>query len=283
LEDVVTIDGIRCYAPALALGGVDYPVEIYDRLCRLEEGHFWFQARNRIILRMFHRHLAQLVRPRVLEIGCGTGYVLRGLAAENRYELMGAEAHVAGLRHARSRLPSVELVQADARDLPYQSAFDAIGAFDVIEHISEDDVVLRSIWRALKPGGIVIVTVPQHRWLWSSIDEQAGHKRRYTRPELSVKLVSAGFERLHATSFVTALLPVLYAARLAKRRRKIADFEFDLRELEISRLTNAICAAAMRIDEALIRIGMSLPLGGSLLAVARKLSNRSGQMQIRSH
>jgi SAM-dependent methyltransferase len=264
------IDGIRCYAPALALGSEDYPADVYDRLCRSEERHFWFRARNRIILRVFRQYLAQQDRPRVLEVGCGTGYVLRGLAAENRYDLTGAEAHIAGLRHARRRLPAVEFAQLDARNLPYESVFDAVGAFDVVEHIAEDEAVLASIHRALKPDGIVVLTVPQHAWLWSSVDGHAGHKRRYSRKELLTKLVGAGFETVHCTSFVTTLLPVLLAARLAKRPRSAAESEIDWSELEISWAANAVCTAAMRIDEALIRAGISLPAGGSLLAVGRK-------------
>jgi len=267
-DEAVTIDGFRCYAPALALGSEDYPVELYERLCRLEEKHFWFRARNRIILRVFRQHLARQARARVLEIGCGTGYVLQGLAAENHYELTGLEAHIAGLRHARGRVPAVEFVQADARNLPYESAFDAVGAFDVIEHVVEDDAVLASVFRALKPGGIFVVTVPQHMWLWSPTDALALHKRRYTRRELSAKLLAAGFDVLRCSSFVTMLLPVLYASRLAKRWRSMAGQ--DGYELEISRVANAMCSAAMRVDEALIGMGLSLPVGGSLLAVARK-------------
>lgn len=269
-RETVTIDGIRCYAPQLAQGSADYPVDIYDRLCRLEQGHFWFQARNRIILRVFRRYLAQPPRPRVLEIGCGTGYVLQGLAAEGRYELTGLEEHLAGLRHARERLPAVEFVQADARDLPYESVFDAVGAFDVIEHIDDDGAVLANMNRALKPGGIVVVTVPQHQWLWSATDEVAMHKRRYTRQELSAKLSAAGFATLYCTSFVTALLPIMYLSRLGKRQRPAASAPTDVYELEISPVANTVCAAAMRLDEALIGIGLSLPAGGSLLAVARK-------------
>jgi SAM-dependent methyltransferase len=270
MDNVVTVDGIRCYAPELALGSEDYPAEVYDRLCGLEEKHFWFRARNRIILREFRRHLGRLHRPRVLEIGCGTGYVLRGLASEGSYELTGAEANIAGLRHARIRLPSVEFVQIDARDLPYESAFDAVGAFDVIEHITEDGRVLAGIHRALRPGGVLVVTVPQHQWLWSWADEQARHKRRYGRQELAGKVRAAGFEMLRATSFVTALLPALYVSRFARRRERSAPSGIDLSELEISQTTNAICGAVMRIDEALIGAGLSLPVGGSLLAVARK-------------
>jgi SAM-dependent methyltransferase len=269
-DEAVTIDGFLCYAPALALGSEDYPVDLYDRFCRLEEKHFWFRARNRIIMRIFRQYLARQSYPRVLEIGCGTGYVLQGLAAESRYALTGLEAHIAGLRHARGRLPAVEFVQADARNLPYESTFDAVGAFDVIEHIVEDGAVLTSVHRALKPGGIFIVTVPQHMWLWSATDEQALHKRRYTRRQLSAKLHAAGFDILRRSSFVTTLLPVLYASRLTKRSSSTTDCATDSYELEISRVANTLCSAAMRIDEALISSGLSLPVGGSLLAVARK-------------
>lgn len=275
-EAAVIIDGFRCYAPALALGSEDFPVDAYDRLCRLEDGHFWFRARNRIILSMVRRYMSQQTRPRVLEIGCGTGYVLQGLASEGRYDLTGTEVHIAGLRHARRRLPSVEFVQSDARDLPYESEFDVIGAFDVIEHIIEDTEVLASMFRALNPGGIAIITVPQHRWLWSAIDEQVGHKRRYSRKELLSKLTEAGFEVLRVTSFVTTLLPVLFATRLGKRESRAKGAEADWSELEISPSTNAVCSAGMRIDEALIRAGISLPAGGSLLAVARKNERQHG-------
>jgi SAM-dependent methyltransferase len=269
-REPVIIDGIPCYAPAMAQGSDDYPVAFYDHLHHLEERHFWFQARNRIILRIFRRYFAHQVRPRVLEIGCGTGFVLQGLAAEDRYELTGLEAHLAGLRYARDRLPAAEFVQADARDLPYEAAFDAIGAFDVIEHISDDEAVLASMRRALKPGGIVVVIVPQHKWLWSATDEQAMHKRRYTKRELSAKLVAAGFDVLHFTSFVTALLPIMYLSRLTRQRQPEELVESNLYELEISGMANTVCTAAMRIDEALIGMGISLPAGGSLLAVARK-------------
>jgi SAM-dependent methyltransferase len=269
MDNSVTIEGFRCYAPALAGGSIDYPIENFDLLYRLEAEHFWFRARNRIILRMFRQYVADQAHPRVLEIGCGTGYVLQGLAAEGRYQLTGLEEHLAGLRYARDRLPSVEFVQADARDLPYESRFDAIGAFDVLEHIAEDTAVLASVWRALKPGGIVVLTVPQHKWLWSATDDQAMHKRRYTRRELLAKLAAAGFVLLRGTAFVTTLLPVMYLSRLAKRRQQ-ASSEAELYELDISPVANTVCAAAMRIDEALIGMGVSLPVGGSLLVVARK-------------
>ncbi len=270
MHEAITIDGFRCYAPALAFGSEDYPIGVYNRFCSLEERHFWFRARNRIILRTFRQYVAHRERPRILEVGCGTGYVLQGLAAENRYELTGADSHIAGLRHARYRVPGVELVQLDARNLPYESEFDAIGAFDVIEHVTEDEAVLTGFCRALRPGGIIVVTVPQHRWLWSFVDEQARHKRRYSRQELLAKLVAAGFDILHVTSFVMTLLPALYVIRLAKRSPSAVVSDVNWSELEISRTANVVCSAAMRVDEALMMSGISLPTGGSLLAIGRK-------------
>ena len=143
------IEGITCYAPNFSFSDQDYPAAAFEQFFRLEERHFWFRARNRIIRWAFRRYLADQERAQVLEIGCGTGFVLKGLASENRYELTGAEAHLAGLRFAKRRLPGVEFVQLDARSLPYASRFDAIGAFDVIEHIEEDEAVIASMHRAL--------------------------------------------------------------------------------------------------------------------------------------
>jgi hypothetical protein len=94
------------------------------------------------------------------------------------------------------------------------------------------------------------------------------HKRRYTRRELASKLRAAGLDVLHCTSFVTMLLPVMYASRLTKRQ-PVADSERDVYEFELSSVANAVCAVAMRVDEGLIGMGLSLPVGGSLLAVAR--------------
>ena len=78
----VMIEGFQCYAPTLALGSDDYPIDLYDRLWRLEENHFWFQARNEILLQMFRQYLKHRGRPSVLN-RMGIGYVLKGLAAEN--------------------------------------------------------------------------------------------------------------------------------------------------------------------------------------------------------
>ena len=94
-----------------------------------------------------------------------------------------------------------------------------VGAFDVIEHISEDEEALAQLRRAVRPGGGVLVTVPQHPRLWSPADDYGEHKRRYRRRELVEKVSAAGLEIERITSFVSLLLPAMIASRFLDRRR----------------------------------------------------------------
>lgn len=268
----VEISGIKCFAPDLAHDDRDYPASAYARLVELEANNFWFRSRNRIITNAFRRFLAPPARARILEIGCGTGFVLSALRTERRFDLVGAEQHLSGLVFAKQRLPDVEFVQLNARALPYRSEFHAIGAFDVLEHIDEDEDVMANVHSALLPGGLFFITVPQHAWLWSDADEHAHHKRRYSRAELATKLQRAGFRIAFCSSFVFTLLPLMYASRLRRKRsttgQQSAEHLYD--ELALPKVVDASLSAAMRIDEWLIAAGLSLPAGGSLLAVAQK-------------
>ena len=118
---------------------------------------------------------------RFLEIGCGTGFVLRAMARSRAWDrLVGSELHPSGLVYARKRLPSgVEFVQMDARNIAATEMFDLTGAFDVIEHVADDEGVLRGLRAATQSGGGIIVAVPRHPWLWSGADDIAHHERRY--------------------------------------------------------------------------------------------------------
>jgi len=268
----VEIGGIKCYAPELAHSEQDYPAEAYARLVELEANNFWFRSRNRIISGIFRKYLPTPPRAKVLEIGCGTGFVLSSLHAENRFELVGAERHLSGLIFAKQRLPELEFVQLNARQLPYRSEFHAIGAFDVLEHIDADEEVMANVHSALMPAGLFVITVPQHAWLWSAADEHAHHKRRYSRAELTAKLTQAGFKLLFCSSFVFTLLPLMYASRLRRKSgsAQTQAGEDSYGELALPGIVDAAFSAAMRIDEWLIAAGVSLPAGGSLLAVAQK-------------
>ena len=260
------IDGFESYAPALAREAPGFDPRHYRVLADLEAGNFWFRARNALILRAFSDHLR--TRGRYLEIGCGTGYVISAVArAFPGLAVSGSEIFVEGLPIAAARTPAGTFFQMDARRIPHDGEFDVVGAFDVLEHIDDDVGVLREIHRALKPGGGVILTVPQHPWLWSRQDEVAHHVRRYARGELAGKLRAAGFTVRYATSFVTLLLPALVASR------KLAGKDGDdgaIGEFHLPAALDRLLLAVMAVERGLLRTGIRMPVGGSRLVVATR-------------
>ena len=171
--------------------------------------------------------------------------------------------------HARQRVPGAEFTQMDARNIPHESELDAIGAFDVLEHIKEDEIVLQQMCKALKPGGIVFITVPQHRWLWSAVDEYACHVRRYGSNELHQKVCKAGFEIIRSTSFISVLLPAMYLSRMLQSNKTGMKMD-DVVGLNINPILNKIFEWFLGLELLLIHAGVSLPVGGSRLLVARR-------------
>ncbi len=259
--------GFLALAPDLAAQSEGFNPALFAELAALEARNFWFRARNRLIVWALQRHVPAFTD--FLEVGCGTGYVLQGVAAAfPAVRLCGTEAQTEGLQFAAERVPRAAFLQMDARRMPFDGEFDTIGAFDVIEHIGEDKAVLAQMHRALRPGGSLLLTVPQHPFLWSEYDVRAHHVRRYTRAELRQKITRAGFEIVKMTSFVSALLPLMMLSRQT-RRSESPDYD-PLAELRMGSLTNALLERVLDAERLLIRAGLSLPFGGSLLAVARR-------------
>lgn len=272
MSEPAVIRGITCYAPELALENEDFPPDQFETLYKNESGNFWFKSRNRVILHQLSKYKPAGGQS-LLEIGCGTAFVLNGI--HDRFpdlKLTGSEIYISGLELAAKRLPHIEFIQLNATDMPFSNKYDYAGAFDVIEHIEEDEKVMQEVFKALKPGGRFLITVPQHKWLWSVIDEYSCHKRRYTRKELKSKLKQAGFEIDFVTSFTFFLLPVMYLARLRRHSVKVEDLTKEQinSEVSLSGWMNSLFTIIMRLDEALIKVGISLPCGGSLFVVARK-------------
>lgn len=265
--EVQTMRGFRVWAPEIATKAVGefFDPSQFDSLAALEDANFWFRARNALILWALRRYFE--TPRRYAEVGCGTGYVLAAVEqALPDCALIGSELFVEGLAFAALRCRRAQLVQMDARRMPYQRHFDVVGIFDVLEHIEEDHEVLGQIAAALVPGGGLLLTVPQHDWLWSSVDEAACHVRRYSAAEIEGKVIDAGFEILRSTSFVSFLLPAMYASRwLARKPGKDASAE-----LKINPALNRLFQSVMGLEFAMIRRGVDFGLGGSRLIVARR-------------
>jgi SAM-dependent methyltransferase len=263
----VRIDCIVSFAPSLATENSGLDPQAHHALERSQHGSFWFRARNRLL-----QDLARRWFPRaeaVLEVGCGTGYVLAGLRrALPSARMVGSEIYANGLGYAAKRLgEDVLLYQMDAQAIPFTAEFDLIAACDVLEHIDADDLVLQQMHRALKPGGGLLLTVPQHPFLWSRVDELAFHKRRYRRTELQEKCQKAGFRVVAQMSFVSALLPLMLAQRLIAGRR--TDYDAAV-EMAMPRWQDRLLEGVLTVERMLIALGLRLPVGGSRIVVAMR-------------
>lgn len=264
----VVLNGFPAYSPELSHEGGGFKSDYFIDLAELEEANFWFKSRNQLILWALKKYCPNFHS--FLEVGCGTGFVLSGVSKSfPNAELTGSEIYIEGLGFASKRLPTTNFMQMDARDIPFVDEFDVVGIFDVLEHIEEDKSVLQQVHQALKTEGYMVLTVPQHKWLWSAADEYACHVRRYTATEIHSKLSAAGFNIIRSTSFVSALLPAMMLSRLSQKQT--SEGQFDPRsELNIFAWLNSLFLTLLSGELKLIKKGFNLPFGGTRLVVARK-------------
>jgi SAM-dependent methyltransferase len=258
----------------------DFDPSFFTNLVRFEKISFWFKSRNELLFWVQTTFFPGAQR--FFEIGMGTGYVLSGF--HNRFpmlEIHGSEFFVEGLEHARTRLPKAHLYQIDARMLPFVDHFDVIGAFDVLEHIEEDQLVLAEIYKAMQAGGGLIITVPQHKFLWSVLDQVSQHKRRYSRKEIVKKLGQAGFVTIYVSSFVTFLFPIMLLSRIFRRKVNASSYTLSTSlEYRVGSVVNKIFGQIMRFERWTMRAGAKFGFGGSLLVVALK---QEGHLKIGCH
>lgn len=186
---------------------------IYTEMAALEDRHWWFVARRRILDKM----LAGLPLPsdaQILEAGCGTGGNLAMLA---RYgHVYGMEANAEAIKLASAKGVAEVCAGYLPNDIPFpEKNFDLIVLFDVLEHLDDDAAALSALRARLKPGGWLLVTVPAFPFLWSGHDEIHHHKRRYRARSLRALTESAGYHVRYLSYFNTWLLPLIAVARLA--------------------------------------------------------------------
>jgi 2-polyprenyl-3-methyl-5-hydroxy-6-metoxy-1,4-benzoquinol methylase len=244
----------------------DYPASVYALLSEVEPKHFWFGERNRLILSTMREVLRSLDSRTVVDIGCGTGFVTAALERAGM-RTCGLEAHMGGLRVARTRIRG-PLICETAMRIPFSSQFDAAMLCDVIEHTPDDVAVLRAARASVRPGGIVVVTVPAHQWLWSPLDDVSGHKRRYSRQSLIHAMSNAGLRVRLARYFNSLLLPAQIAQRLIASPRGRHPDRLTLLQRGLtppSEPWNSLMRIAMRADLALSRA--PLTFGASLIAI----------------
>jgi 2-polyprenyl-3-methyl-5-hydroxy-6-metoxy-1,4-benzoquinol methylase len=252
---------------------IHYPCDSFERLYQAESRNFWFRVRNVIIENTVRDYLPS--DSRLIEVGCGTGFVSKRLK-ELGYIIECADLYVEGLRFSQKRDVGNAYYQFNLYDLLFIDEFDGVCAFDVLEHIEDDKLVLNNIYKSLKRDGFLFVTVPACKKLWSVTDEFAAHKRRYSAKELKEKVESAGFEIVKLSHFMTFLFPFIFISRTLSNltssygksnKSKIEDQIFS--ELEVSPILNKFFHSIFRLEIPFIQ-HINLPFGSSLLLVAKK-------------
>jgi 2-polyprenyl-3-methyl-5-hydroxy-6-metoxy-1,4-benzoquinol methylase len=241
-----------------------------QRLVAAEDRHFWFRARNESIAALVRAPIQELPDGfRVLEVGCGSGNVLRvlqrlvaGRGTVEGLELSDEAATVARLR------TGLTVTSGYLSDLPSDASFDIIAAFDVLEHIADERAVLSQVRDRLRPDGRLIITVPAHSGLWSAFDVASGHKRRYTISRLSRALRGSGFAVEYATYFMSLLYPPMWL-----QRRLFARHDSDMAavldsDFRIVPGLNQLAYQVLRQEAHLIRARRRLPMGTSIAAIA---------------
>lgn len=155
----------------------------YQRMFEMEDSHWWFQSRYALTSRILERAAARLKGHPIkhLDLGCGTGMFLERQG--DRRETYGLDFSPEGLRFSSQR-GLERLVCADSQELPFSSnSFDIVTAFDLIEHVADDNRLVAEVHRILRPGGFLLATVPAHPFLWGSHDKALHHIRRYRKKD----------------------------------------------------------------------------------------------------
>ena len=239
----------------------------YARMAEAEARHFWFVGTRAVI----RTALARALGPggaanRLVDLGCGTGSTLD--AIEGASLRVGIDPSPDALGFARER-NGCAFAWGSAEALPFRDAsFDAALALDVLEHVPDDARAAREARRVLRPGGVLVVTVPAFRSLWSAHDDALHHLRRYRKSEVRRLLEEAGLEVLEAGYYNFFLFPPIAATRLVGRMlRRDGPARSDLSVPP--RPLNALLAAILRSERHLVG-RVPLPFGVSILAVARR-------------
>jgi SAM-dependent methyltransferase len=238
----------------------------YPILYAVEESHWWYIGRRRIIRSFVKDICAQITdrRPRILDVGCGTGANLLLLSEFGDAE--GVDVSPDALAFCRERgLESVRLGAAEA--MPYADhEFDLVTAFDVVEHMDDDVAGLREMRRVLRPGGRLLLFVPTFMFLWGVQDEVSNHRRRYRLSELETAVTAAGFEVERTThANITFFLPVLLVRKFMRLTGIRTETENSINIPALNRLFGAILGAERHVLQYL-----NLPFGVSGLCVARR-------------
>ena len=240
--------------------------DLYPLYHREEDSWWWSAGRRALVTGLWRRYGSAGARPRLLEVGCGTGGLLRAL--NTWADAYGLDLSGEAVGFCRDR-GLATVCRGSLNALPFaDGAFDGVIGVDVLEHLDDDAGALRELLRVCRPGGRLIATVPAFQFLWSRRDVQLHHRRRYTLPKFRTKVSRAGFQVLKATYVNLPLfLPLLAMVKTGRLSHGGPNLKLDY--ALVPGTLNAVLSAIVRL-EAFVLSRVSLPIGTSMACVAEK-------------
>ena len=251
------------------VGAPGFDPHYFPTLAAVERDHYWFATRREVVRDVLRDAVPDLGRRPLFDVGCGSGGLLAFLG-ESGVPLAGAcDVYPESLALVRQRVAAPLVLVDEGRFPPLAAGYSLLSLFDVLEHIDDDVGTLRHLIDVLEPGGVLVLTVPAHPFLFDEMDEIAHHRRRYRRGELRDKLEASGFRVLRLAHFMAPLVPfvaVRWLARVLPGRTSLERRKLELRVIPVA---NGLMRALLRLERPLVRRGL-LPFGSSLIAVAGK-------------
>ena len=238
--------------------------KVYEQMAQLDQRHWWFTARRRILAELIERVARPPKDARILELGAGTGHNLAMLSRFGKVEASELDPIARELASERLGREVKEAALPDLSMFPAGS-YDLIALLDVLEHVPDDKGSLAAIRTRLKPGGALLLTVPANPWMWSAHDVAHHHHRRYRKGEIERLGKAAGFEIELLSPFNSLLFPPIAAVRLAGKLTGKDDSD----DAMPGALVNRALDTVFGLEKSLIgRVPM--PFGVSLVAVLRR-------------
>lgn len=247
-------------------GAGTMPEHRFEGMARVEDDHWWFSGKRGLVLATLADQ--GISSGAALDVGCGTGGVVRALEGAGLDPVVGIDRSPAALALASAGGARC-LASASAAMLPIaDAAVRCITSLDVIEHLDDDVAALREYVRVVEPGGLVLVAVPAYQWAWSDHDTALGHRRRYTARRLEDAAVAAGLDVLRTTYFHSWLVPVAAALRKTPLRRLGGGSSAEEASY-VGRRVNRALSGVVAMEQRLARRAR-VPFGLSILLVARR-------------
>jgi SAM-dependent methyltransferase len=244
--------------------------EEYARLEQVEVEHWFYAGKRQIVLHWLRRY--GVLAPHKLLIDCGAGTGRFAAEAAQYCSAVAVDDHEESLAIARRHLSPQSVKRGSCTDLPFPDQIaDGLTALDVIEHVRDDRSALWEMARILKPGGVLVITVPAFQALWSDWDVALHHVRRYRRGQLVQRLRDAGFEVLHCNYVNVLAFPAVYLLRKWRSYHGSRNSGSSRAEDRIPpRWLNKLLMAAFVLPAS--QSVISFPFGVGLLAVAYRQS-----------